>query len=541
MLCCLNPDCPSPLNPDGNVFCQSCSVQLIALLRGHYRIVNLLSNEGGFGRTYLADDVDKLNERCVVKQLAPKVQGTWAQKKAMELFQEEAKRLQELGEHNQIPTLLAYFEQNSNMYLVQQFIDGQNLLKELETKGIYKEREIKQLLLDLLPVLKFIHERQVIHRDIKPQNIIRRQSDKSLVLIDFGASKQLTATVHTKMGTTIGSHGYSPVEQIKSGEAYPASDLFSLGATCFHLLTGISPFQLWVDNGFGWVKDWQQYLSSPVSNQLGQVLDKLLKKEISDRYQLADEVIRDLTSQASPPPPMSQTQPQQPQPTPQPPLPQTQPIQPQPSLSPVTVNVKVTQNAKLPIHLIIPLIMVGAAAGVGYWYREQRATQIATVNSNPTPTPTVQATRQNPPETRTIDNLAPGWVIQSNSEIISFIGRFPSGTFFRVLDKKIIPKSNNQDFKLNLQACLNHEDTSKSAKENSPTLQPSLIPLKDLKKISPVQVVKTIQVSLVQLKEYKVSVLQADQASPCDKLSLPPAQLINHLHPLHPLKIIRLS
>ncbi|MBC1220030.1 serine/threonine protein kinase [Nostoc sp. UCD121] len=301
MLCCVNPDCQKPLNPDKNNYCHSCRAELIPLLGGRYRPTQVLSDEGGFGRTYLAEDVHKLNECCVVKQFAPKLQGTGPLTKAIELFKQEASRLQELAEHPQIPTLLAYFEQNGYLFLVQQFIDGQNLLKEWERRGNYSETQIRELLLDLLPVLKFIHLRGVIHRDIKPQNIIRRQSDGRLVLIDFGASKQLTATVQTKMGTVIGSHGYTALEQMQDGKAYPASDLFSLGATCFHLLTGVRPSQLWIQQGYSWVGSWRQYVISPgrdgvsVSIELGEVLDKLLQLDIQKRYQSADEVIADLT------------------------------------------------------------------------------------------------------------------------------------------------------------------------------------------------------------------------------------------------------
>jgi serine/threonine protein kinase len=305
MLCCLNPNCPNPENPDGNNLCHSCGTPLIPLLRSRYRVTKRLSDEGGFGITYLAEDIDKLNEYCVVKQLAPKVQEPWAVNKAIQLFKEEAKRLQQLGEHSQIPTLLAYFEQDHYMYLVQQFIEGQNLSKELQQRGTYSESEIHKLLLDLLPVLQFIHKRGVIHRDIKPQNIMRCQSDGKLVLIDFGASKQLTATVHTKIGTNIGSHGYCPLEQMQDGEAYPASDLFSLGATCFHLLTGVRPFQLWTEHGYSWVTSWRQYLKSPIRSDLGEILDKLLKKNFNERYQSADQVMQDLTSgQLSAQPPL---------------------------------------------------------------------------------------------------------------------------------------------------------------------------------------------------------------------------------------------
>ncbi|MEH1902815.1 MAG: serine/threonine-protein kinase [Nostoc sp.] len=295
MICCLNPDCPNPLNPNGKKFCQSCSTPLVSLLRNRFRVIRVLSDEGGFGRTYLSEDVDKLNERCVIKQLAPKFQGTWSQKKAMELFAEEAQRLQDLGEHPQIPTLLAYFEQEGCLYLVQQFINGENLLKELQQRKAYNARDIQSILLDLLPILKFIHDRKVIHRDIKPENIIRHKSDGRLSLIDFGSSKQFTAKVQQKAGTSIGSHGYSPLEQIRDGKAFPASDLFGLGATCFHLLTGNSPFQLWMESGYAWVSNWREYLRSPLNPELDFVIDKLLKKDIQERYQSADEVLRDLT------------------------------------------------------------------------------------------------------------------------------------------------------------------------------------------------------------------------------------------------------
>jgi WD40 repeat protein len=296
MICCLNPDCSNPQNPDSKKFCQACSTPLVPFLRNRFRVMRVLSDEGGFGRTYLSEDTDKLNEYCVIKQLAPKFQGTWSQRKAIELFAQEAKRLQQLGEHAQIPSLLAYFEQDNCLYLVQQFINGQNLLKELQVRKVYRDWDIQSILWDLLPVIKFVHSRGVIHRDIKPENIIRQKQDGKLVLIDFGSSKQLSVRVQQKVGTSIGSHGYAPIEQIRDGKAYPASDLFSLGATCFHLLTGISPFQLWMEYGYSWVNHWQSYLRFPLSYELTQVLDKLLQKEIQNRYQSVDEVIRDLTS-----------------------------------------------------------------------------------------------------------------------------------------------------------------------------------------------------------------------------------------------------
>jgi serine/threonine protein kinase len=175
------------------------------------------------------------------------------------------------------------------------------------------------MLNDLLPVLQFIHAHHVIHRDIKPENIIRRSSLpplgkegwRDLVLIDFGVAKYLTATAIAQPGTSIGSFGYASLEQMNSGEVYSASDLYSLGVTCFHLLTRIHPSKLWAEQGYSWVMDWQQHLNTPISQKLAQVLDKLLQKDLHLRYQFADEVLQDLDAQAQSPilAPIAVTQP----------------------------------------------------------------------------------------------------------------------------------------------------------------------------------------------------------------------------------------
>ncbi|KAB8335892.1 protein kinase, partial [Scytonema tolypothrichoides VB-61278] len=315
MTCCLNPGCHNPPNPDGTMFCSNCGTGLV-VLRNRYRPIKSLGS-GGFGKTYLAEDIDKLKEKCVIKQFAPQVQGTGAFQKAKELFEQEAIRLQQLGDHPQIPTLLAYFEQDHRLYLVQQFIDGQDLSDELKQQGNFSEQQIRELLVDLLNILKIVHQHKVIHRDIKPGNIIRRSSDRKLVLIDFGASKQLTETVMSEQGTTIGSFGYAPLEQMQGGEAYPASDLFSLGVTCFHLLTNIQPRGLFNKQGYGWVSSWRQHLQQSVSQEFGQILDKLLQEDYQQRYQSPGEVLQDL--HPLPPPPAVPPTVQPPQPSPPPP------------------------------------------------------------------------------------------------------------------------------------------------------------------------------------------------------------------------------
>ncbi|NES22503.1 MAG: protein kinase [Symploca sp. SIO3E6] len=291
---CLNPHCLKPQNPAKANFCQNCGTKL--LLAQRYRAIRLIAT-GGFGRTLLAEDEYKPSKpRCVIKQFYP--QGQNNAHKAADLFQQEAVRLEQLGKHPQIPELLAHFEQDNHQYIVQEFIDGQNLTQELAETGAFPEEQIRSLLKDLLPVLQFIHQGQVIHRDIKPENIIRRRtlnppdSGKDLVLVDFGAAKQATATALAKTGTTIGSAAYAAPEQT-FGRAVFASDLYSLGVTCIHLLTNVEPFDLYepLESGFAW----RAYLvNNPVSEELGGILDKMIQSSIKLRYQSAEEILRAL-------------------------------------------------------------------------------------------------------------------------------------------------------------------------------------------------------------------------------------------------------
>ena len=205
---CLNPQCIYE-NPQGTSFCQRCNSKIV--LRDRYRPIKFLG-EGGFGRTFQAIDEERLNTPCVIKQFLPQQAGSAALQKATELFQQEAVRLQDLGKHSQIPDLLAFFSQDGLLYLVQEFIDGQNLLQEFETQGKLNESQIKIILTELLPVIQFIHDNNVIHRDIKPENIIRSKQGK-LFLIDFGVSKDTSSSILTRVGTITGTPGYAPPEQ----------------------------------------------------------------------------------------------------------------------------------------------------------------------------------------------------------------------------------------------------------------------------------------------------------------------------------------
>jgi len=299
---CLNPVCQTPQNADRTQFCLNCGAKL--LLRERYRAIKPLGR-GGFGRTFLAVDEDKPSKpRCAIKQFFPLSQGTSSAEKAAELFNREAVRLDELGKHPQIPELLAHFQQERYQYLVQEFIEGQNLQQELAQTGPYNENQIHSLLNDLLPVLEFVHSRNVIHRDIKPPNIIRRRLSQpsiiytyptltgELVLVDFGAAKVVEHSID--IGTVIGSPEFVAPEQIR-GQAVYASDLYSLGVTCIYLLTQVSPFDLFDVNQDAWV--WRDFLKVQFDPQLGRTIDKMIESSLSRRYKSATEVLQDLQSQ----------------------------------------------------------------------------------------------------------------------------------------------------------------------------------------------------------------------------------------------------
>ncbi|HEY9619336.1 MAG TPA: serine/threonine-protein kinase, partial [Crinalium sp.] len=291
---CLNPLCPQPQNLDDAEICH-CGAKL--RLQDRYMALQPIG-QGGFGRTFLAIDLaHPLKLQCVIKQFFPQEQGAAHSSKASALFQEEAMRLQELGHHSQIPDLLAQLEQEGRQYLVQEFIDGFNLACELAEDGPFTEAKIHQLLIEVLPVLQFMHQHHIIHRDIKPANIIRRSADSHLVLVDLGAAKQATGTALAQTGTVIGSAEFTAPEQAR-GKAVFASDLYSLGVTCIHLLTQMSPFDLFDSGESRWV--WQDYVHETVSDRLGQILDKMLEPATNRRYPFVASVLADLQAAESP-------------------------------------------------------------------------------------------------------------------------------------------------------------------------------------------------------------------------------------------------
>jgi WD40 repeat protein len=249
------------------------------LIQDRYRVLQLIG-KGGFCKTYLAVDENQFPPvPCVVQQLS-------YQNQTPESFVKKAQQLKLLGQHPQIPALLAHFPDDQHFYLVQEFIAGSNLATLLE-EGAFSENQIWQLLADILPVLKFTHDRNIIHRDIKPENIIRTATGE-LVLVDFATAQLVSVIDQFISKDCIGSPEYIAPEQAK-GKAVFASDLYSLGVTCIYLVTQIPPFDLYDIANDCWV--WQEYLSTKLNQHLTQILNKLLQKSISQRFQTADEIM----------------------------------------------------------------------------------------------------------------------------------------------------------------------------------------------------------------------------------------------------------
>ncbi len=290
MVCCLNPDCDRPFNGETQKFCQCCGDALTPLLKNRYQVVKPLGR-GGFARTYLAIDQQD-GQSCVVKQLAYRGSGAWLQQNATHLFRQEAKQLEQLAGHSQIPQLIESFSEDSSLYIVLTYVQGQDLKQELQRLGLFGDRKIRSLLSDLLPLLEFIHQRQITHGDIKPENLVRNQTQK-LVLIDFGIALATSQGAGQRVAG-LGSPGYAAPEQMEQGKILPASDLFGLGITCVQLSTGQLPAELWSQHSYTWINGWQQALPKPLSPQLTSMLNRMVHPNLNQRYTSATEALNDL-------------------------------------------------------------------------------------------------------------------------------------------------------------------------------------------------------------------------------------------------------
>ncbi|MFZ9738842.1 MAG: protein kinase domain-containing protein [Prochlorotrichaceae cyanobacterium] len=263
------------------------------VLQNRYHILQILG-QGGFGRTYLAEDRGRFDELCAIKEYISPKSGAYALEKSKELFEREASVLYQI-QHPQVPQFRAVFEENDRFFLIQDYVAGQTyselLSQRTSMESSFSSSEVTDFLRQLLPVLVHIHDRGIIHRDISPDNIILRDRDQMPVLIDFGVVKAaiMSNFKPTPPGqrTTVGKIGYAPSEQVQMGQAYPSSDLYSLGVTAAVLLTGKQPNTL-KDKPGQWI--WKRYATA-TDPLLLSVIDRLVELRPGDRYQSARDVL----------------------------------------------------------------------------------------------------------------------------------------------------------------------------------------------------------------------------------------------------------
>jgi eukaryotic-like serine/threonine-protein kinase len=263
------------------------------ILKDYYRIIQYI-DKGTFGETYLVEDIQLPGSKRLLKYLSYQTTDIETLVLIRRLFHRESETLSLLGNHDQIPKLYDYFEENQKFYLVQEYIEGINLENELNNKQSLAEKEVIQILHEVLNVLQYLEQNQVIHRDIKPANLMRRESDNKIIMIDFGAVKQvstLTLNTHGQPNPTIiGTPGYMPEEQRRGKPEY-ASDICALGMTAIQLLTGQKPINLNRDSQSDEVI-WKNLIS--VNPHLARILTKMVRVSLQERYSTANDVLVDL-------------------------------------------------------------------------------------------------------------------------------------------------------------------------------------------------------------------------------------------------------
>ncbi|MGG6269766.1 protein kinase domain-containing protein [Leptolyngbya sp. AN03gr2] len=355
------------------------------LLANRYQIVRMLG-EGGFGQTFLAEDLQMPSKRiCVIKQLKPMATESAVYQVVQERFQREAAILERLGEdHPQIPKLYAYFSHEGKFYLVQEWIEGETLEARVIQQGKLGESEVRNILINLLPVLELMHNQGMIHRDIKPENIILRHLDRAPVLIDFGAVRETMGTVYNSRGNptssiVIGTPGYMPPEQA-AGRPIPSSDLYSLGLTAIYLLTGRMPQTFDTDPQTGEIL-WQQ-CATQLSPEFSAVLNQMVRSHPRDRLSSAAQVRSTLESSV------------------QATLPPVQPSETQTAVMgsrPSTVMPDMPQNSDRTRLTIAAVagggLLTAAIAATAFLNRAPAPTPIVAESQSPiaTPSPSVQA------------------------------------------------------------------------------------------------------------------------------------------------------
>ncbi len=264
------------------------------LLQQRYRILKMLG-EGRFGRTYLAVDLGRSDTYCAIEELAQFSESSSAVTQAKAVFKQEASLLYQL-QHPQIPRFWTTVEEENRLLLVRDYISGttyRDLLDERRNLGrTFSEAEVWQFLVELLPVIGYIHSKGTIHRDIAPEHIICRDGDRLPVPIDFGIVKEFANKLQVSSRIAVGQSGYAPVEQLQSGQVYPNSDLYAVAVTAIVLLTGKEPSALFQGDSMNW--EWRKW--TEIDNGFANILGRMLSPHPNDRYQSAIEAEQDLRS-----------------------------------------------------------------------------------------------------------------------------------------------------------------------------------------------------------------------------------------------------
>jgi serine/threonine protein kinase, bacterial len=405
------------------------------LLNNRYQVLQTLGG-GGFGETFLAEDTQMPSKRrCVIKQLKPIDNNPQIYQLVQERFQREAAILEDLGGYSeQIPSLYAYFQSEGKFYVVQEWVEGQTLSAKVQQQGLLSESAVREILVNLLPVLEYIHSKRIIHRDIKPDNIILRYRDNKPVLIDFGAVRETMGTVVNSQGNptssiVIGTPGYMPSEQAMGRPVF-SSDLYSLGMTAIYLLTGLQPQQLETDPQTGEIV-WRQHAFN-ISPTFADVIDRAIAYHPRDRFPTAREMLQQLQIAANPLPP---TQPyihpaaQNTVPVNRPPSPQhhTIPVSPAPSYQPSNPNPPANPQRGVFITSLIAGGLITGAIAIGFALNNntqptQPSNESATIGSQPqepatpitTPDPIPTPSLQVPSPTPTpVERPSPEQAIQN--------------------------------------------------------------------------------------------------------------------------------
>jgi serine/threonine protein kinase len=379
------------------------------LLNNRYRVLRVLG-DGGFGETFLAEDTQMPSgRRCVIKQLKPIADNPQVYQLVQERFQREAAILEELGEGSyQIPALYAYFVENGQFYLVQEYIEGQTLTQLIQ-QGALSETTVKEILINILPVLDYVHAKGMVHRDIKPDNILIRSSDRKPVLIDFGAVKETMGTTVTVSGNpaqsiVIGTPGFMPMEQ-SVGRPVFSSDIYSLGLTAIYLLVGKLPQELATNPSTGEIV-WRNFAWS-VSPSFAAVIDRAIQPIARDRYSNAREILtalQALQNPVAPTIPVQQSIPTVPSPTPQPQptlyspppvAPQQYPTAPyQHAVAPVVPRSSGTWQQAVIVGSIIGIFVAGGLWATQLFTNNSQSKSTEIVNTAPTSTTSPSNTSQ---------------------------------------------------------------------------------------------------------------------------------------------------